>query len=634
MGCVWISDAEYDARVGPSDTTCDPLTWYIDADGDGYGDPDTVTEACVIPTGYVSNNADCDDGNPGLNPQTIWHIDSDGDGYGDAGTTSAACEQPAGYVVDDTDCDDTVATINPGAVEDCATSADDDCDGVTDVVDALNCTPYYSDNDRDGYGVGDPTCACDQPPDTATQGGDCDDTVDAAYPGAEEVCSDGIDNDCDGSPAADCLLPASLVAESDSQGGLLGVEASDFTGVRLAAAGDLMGSGQSTLMIANSREDTADGSEVGELYLYAGPVTGNVSLESSVQLTGTDAGAWFGYTPAAGDLDGDGQVDAVIGAPTSLAGTAFVFWGPITASGTDASADIEIAGPADLDRFAWSISAGDIDDDGQDDLIIGAFNNDSGGSNSGAAYLLRGPLTSTKPLGSAEVLFGSSGERAGVSVVAAGDVDGDGIGDVLVGASQTTNGASETGAVYLVRGPVSISALADASLVMRGEAAGGELGTSASAAGDLDGDGLDDMLIGAPTASVAHVVRWSGGRSDVLAHEAADATVVGPPGSGLGRAMVTVGDVDGDGAQDIAVGVPQGGVGGEAWLLYGPVSGTITGGDVTVTTAAEEAALGYALAAPGDISGDAAPDLFISASSDATAAPRAGAVWLLLGSGL
>jgi hypothetical protein len=211
-------------------------TWYADADGDGYGDATTTTDACTAPPGYTWNGDDCDDTAPAAHPGGLevcdgvdndcdgdtdednaldaltWYADSDGDGYGDTATTTEACQQPSGHVPGDSDCDDAAAAVNPGATEVCD-NVDNNCDGSVD--EGVQST-WYADADGDGYGdSASSTEACQQPTGHVSGDSDCDDAVAAVNPGATEVC-DNVDNNCDGS--VDEGVQSTWYADADGDG--------------------------------------------------------------------------------------------------------------------------------------------------------------------------------------------------------------------------------------------------------------------------------------------------------------------------------------------------------------------------------------------------------------------------------
>ncbi|MEC7985385.1 MAG: MopE-related protein [Myxococcota bacterium] len=195
------------------------FTWYDDGDNDGYGDPNDSVENCAQPTGYVSDDTDCDDNDDDVNPgateicsgedddcdgnidnvsstDTLWYLDDDIDGYGDPNNSVASCDQPSGYVANPSDCDDTNININPDGEEVCNT-IDDNCDGDIDEATATDALTWYFDDDSDDYGdINTTTLACEQPLGYVIDSSDCDDTDGTTYPGADEIC-DGIDNDCD-----------------------------------------------------------------------------------------------------------------------------------------------------------------------------------------------------------------------------------------------------------------------------------------------------------------------------------------------------------------------------------------------------------------------------------------------------
>ena len=180
-------------------TCLDDAGSIIDNDGDGF-------DASI----------DCNDNNPSINPDAVeicddvdndcngmidegllvnYYADNDGDGFGDSLIVIQSCSDVMGFTLNNTDCDDSNADINPDADEICD-GVDNNCDGEIDEGFVLE--TYYSDGDMDGYGSGAGFTDCFQPPDTSTEGGDCDDTDPNINPGAIEIPNNDIDEDCDG----------------------------------------------------------------------------------------------------------------------------------------------------------------------------------------------------------------------------------------------------------------------------------------------------------------------------------------------------------------------------------------------------------------------------------------------------
>lgn len=203
---------------GQTDECC--ITYYQDADGDGFGNPDISKQACSKPAGYVTDNTDPDDTDSSIysgaaeicngiddngDGQTdeccvTYYQDADGDGFGSPNKSEQACSQPAGYVTDNTDCNDSDNLVNPGAVEAC-NGKDDNCKDGTDEC----CVTYYQDADGDGFGDPDQnTAACSQPDGYVTNSSDCDDSDMLVYPDAGEICN-GIDDNCDGQTDECCV---------------------------------------------------------------------------------------------------------------------------------------------------------------------------------------------------------------------------------------------------------------------------------------------------------------------------------------------------------------------------------------------------------------------------------------------
>ncbi|MBK9507711.1 MAG: T9SS type A sorting domain-containing protein [Bacteroidetes bacterium] len=193
------------------------VTYFLDNDGDLFGNELMDSISCNILIGYVENNLDCNDENPDINPLAVeicnaiddncntdidegltiytFYADADGDTYGNPDAAVDTCiETIVGYVNNGLDCNDTLATIYPGATELC-NYLDDDCDGLTDE----NLTYILSYQDNDGDDFGNPlidSLACELPIGYVVDNTDCDDTNADIYPGAEELLN-GIDDDCD-----------------------------------------------------------------------------------------------------------------------------------------------------------------------------------------------------------------------------------------------------------------------------------------------------------------------------------------------------------------------------------------------------------------------------------------------------
>ena len=197
-------------------------TSKVDLDEDGYSALDDCDDnnAAINPGAEeicdgLDNDCDGEDDNAPVDG-TTFYLDNDGDTFGDDETAIVACNAPAKHVEIAGDCDDTKAAVNPDAQEVCdTTETDDDCDGKVnlfdDSIDMDTVTSYYPDADKDNYGdaAADPTLAC-KDPSTSTErfvknNTDCDDTTPWAKPNGVEVC-DGIDNDCDNTTREDGMV--------------------------------------------------------------------------------------------------------------------------------------------------------------------------------------------------------------------------------------------------------------------------------------------------------------------------------------------------------------------------------------------------------------------------------------------
>ena len=325
---------------------------------------------------------------------------------------------------------------------------------------------------------------------------------------------------------------------------LTGESVLDEFGWAVASAGDVNGDGYADVIVGADWNDAGD-DDAGRAYIYhGGPDMDGVA---DVTLTGEADGDWFGSAvSSAGDVDDDGYADVIVGAiyaGEESEGCAYVYHG---GPAMDATADLILAGQASDDTFGEAVaSAGDVNGDGYPDLIVGASGNDSG-----AAFVYHGGpgMDATADL----ILAGETQNDAfGWAVAGAGDVNDDGYADVIVGA--TSAGGDGAGQVYIFFGGTAMDAVAD--LTLAGEATDDRFGWSVSAAGDVDGDGYADLIVGAPSAGAEGAGRaylyLGGAAMDNLA----DAVIDGEAADDLfGESVASAGDVDGDGHDDVLTG--------------------------------------------------------------------------------
>jgi len=442
--------------------------------------------------------------------------------------------------------------------------------------------------------------------------------------GAGDVNGDGLADLIVGAPGSDSRAGESYVVFGKASpmqvdlallgsGGFRidGIDVDDASGFSVSGAGDVNGDGLADLIVGANRADPRVVNE-GESYVVFGKTN-----STPVDLAAIGAGGFridginrydrVGWSVSgAGDVNGDGLADLIVGAigADSSAGESYVVFGKNSATPVDLAAlgngGFRINGIDPNDYSGFSVSgAGDVNGDGLTDIIVGAYKADpSNGIDAGESYVVFGKTGATPvdlaALGSGgfRIDGGDANDSSGRSVSGAGDVNGDGLADLIVGASQAAPGGNfRAGKSYVVFGKanatlVNLASLGIGGFRMDGIDARDLSGRSVSGAGDVNGDGLSDLIVGAEGGdpggdSYAGESYLVFGKTSAAA---VDLAVLGnggfridgnDAGDNSGSSVSGAGDVNGDGLADLVIGALGAAPGGdtsagESYIIFSP----------------------------------------------------------------
>jgi len=485
------------------------------------GGGSVVSESTTLPTetgsveicDQLDNDLDGEvDENNSQGSQTFYQ-DADGDGSGNPSVSVNACSQPTGYVTNNLDACDTDATT-------------------------ILCSIYYADHDGDGCGsLQDTSCLCAATDIYVSKGGDVDDDDSSVFLGGIEFI-DELDQDCDGEIRSIELASAYSIFEGGSIG--------DDNGFNLESV-DFNGDGVDDLLIGSPYAEN----HKGHVYLVYGSPALNLQIQD-VTFVGETSGDEIGrYIANGGDTNNDGCEDILIGSPYQLSGKGKTYL--IYGTGTGCIINTELDGSfnvVNLDQDGQDLKgvtflgvnisdysganispAGDLDGDGLNDFLIGAYGASATASFSGMVYViyaraLNDPTcffqanpkqinlsvydTQLDPLCGFEIYGEGSGSVFGITLASLNDVNGNGSADVLIGAyGYNPTGSPETiyqGQVYLFDfDQLTLGAIVDTSDAMAYYGGPVQIyqtgdiracGQMLAGLGDVDGDSNDDFMVG------------------------------------------------------------------------------------------------------------------------------------------
>jgi hypothetical protein len=402
-----------------------------------------------------------------------------------------------------------------------------------------------------------------------------------------------------------------------------------FLASSVSSAGDINGDGYSDIIIGSSLYDIGQMDEGAAFVYHgsaAGLSSFPGSIPDDADQADANFGY---TVASAGDVNADGYSDVIIGTPqydegaNANVGRAFVYHGSAAGLSAIPNSLLDETNQA-LAYFGWSVaSAGDVNGDGYSDVIIGAPQYDDGANiNEGWAFVYHGSAAGLSPtVNSTLDDAGQAGAHFGISVAGAGDVNGDGYSDVIIGAYLFNDGFTDEGAAFVYHGSATGLSATPSSMPDDADQLTANFGFSVSTAGDVNGDGYSDVIIGASSyddvfANEGRAFVYHGSAAGLPATPNSTLDGANQLNAIFGHSVACAGDVNGDGYSDVIIGAYQYDDGfvneGRAYVYLGSASGLSVTPNSTPDDADQvNAFFGVSVASAGDVNGDGYSDIIV-----------------------